>query len=535
MVRTIVSLVAVVLGLALAAHPSLADGKVFVHYAAVPPPMPDQQAIIAFDAAAGLQTMAVESRFVPAATGTEHAWVVPLPGPDAPDIRQATPGLFPTTRTVFLPRVVGGGSGAGSFFVILLAALLLALFAARVFGEAPAKFLVGAAVVVLLIGCLLPTLGSARAVRPGGDGVVELARESLGAHDVTVIAAGDDGDSGSRLRAWLIGHEFELPASAQPILADYSSRGWVFAACRLDPSRAADPVAAAPLVFKFRTPRPVYPMRLTGVGNVALDVDLFVFADGRAAATGFEAVRCSALVADNSGRVPSGRRAAVSADDQWPVVAGHEGLLEVGGGRTVATHLRATLSPGQQRDDISIRLGPFVPVGGVKYTWRGAMERALDIVAPVSLAVLLLVLVVAAVQGRDAGWMLKRSGPVLAFGAAVWGGLVLATPPTTQAKRVDRWAEAMRSRAMDDLPDLIRASLRRDPTITAPEVALAAARRAADSEWRESFDPDMVENMPAVREEDSHGNYTMRLIEGRVEFVTYSLSGAANRGIAVWP
>lgn len=534
MVRTIVRFVAVVLGLTLTAGPSLADGKVFARYAAVPPAMPDQQAIIAFDAAAGVQTMAVESRFVPAATGTEHAWVVPLPGPEAPIITQATPGLFPTTRAAFLPRVTGAGSGAGSLFGIVIVASLLALLAARVFDEAPARFLIGAAIVVVLVGCLLPALGSARAVRPRGDGVVELARESLGAHDVTVIAAGEDVDSGARLRAWLIGHGFEVSASLQPILAHYASRGWVFAACRLDPSRAADPVAAAPLVFKFRTPRPVYPMRLTGVGNVALDVDLFVFADGRAAAPGFEAVRCSALVPDNGGRDPSGRRAVVRADDQWPVVVGHEGLLAIGAGRTVATHLRATLSPAQQQDDVPIQLGPFVPVGGVKYTWRGAMERALDIAAPVSLAVLLLVLVLAAVRGRDAGWMLKRSGPVLAFGAVLWGGLVLATPTTTQAKRVDRRAEAMRSRAMDDLPDLIRASLRRDPTITTPEVALATARRAAESEWRESFDPDVGEERPSVREEDSHGNYTLRLIEGRVEFVTYSSSGAAAPGIVVW-
>jgi len=63
----------------------------------------DQQTIIAFDAAAGVQAMAVESRFTPARAGDGHAWVVPLPGHVAPINSQSTPVCSGLCGASFLP------------------------------------------------------------------------------------------------------------------------------------------------------------------------------------------------------------------------------------------------------------------------------------------------------------------------------------------------------------------------------------------------------------------------------------------------
>ena len=78
----------------------LADGKIF------PPTafpehvtIPEQEALIHWSN--GIERLVIETRFD--ATGSNFAWVVPLPAP--PKIEAATPGVFPTLRMYFAPEV----------------------------------------------------------------------------------------------------------------------------------------------------------------------------------------------------------------------------------------------------------------------------------------------------------------------------------------------------------------------------------------------------------------------------------------------
>ena len=198
-------------------------------------------------------------------------------------------------RSIIPPRVVNDGSLLDIACAVFAALLVFGILWLVVAGWQFTNAVVIAAIGVLLSGMLLPGLSTVRSGVPRSLGVTELSHQTVGAHDITVVAFGDGspGSGGAALRAWLTQHGFVLPFGVKPVLADHASEGWVFAACRLDPAAAADQVAAAPLIFTSRTSEPIYPMRPTGVGKTELAVDLFALADARAKAPGFRLVRCS--------------------------------------------------------------------------------------------------------------------------------------------------------------------------------------------------------------------------------------------------
>lgn len=79
--------------------------------------IPDQQALIYF--ASNTERLVIETRF--AGTGSNFAWVVPLPSP--PMIEAATPGLFPTLQYLFEPEIISNPTATG---LIIITGLFLA-------------------------------------------------------------------------------------------------------------------------------------------------------------------------------------------------------------------------------------------------------------------------------------------------------------------------------------------------------------------------------------------------------------------------
>lgn len=530
-------LVALLLLLALPAA-AYSDGKVFARATAAPTPIPDQQAIIVYDAAKQTQTLAIETRFIPHApvtgstqpsTAAPFAWVVPLPGPDAPTIRAATTGLFPTVREVFQPRVEHDGSQVASSVVIVIAIIVLMLCITLL---RPNQKLLGALIVLpvilLLLVLMLPTLGKARGRAGGPDSLVSvLDRTTVGSYDITVIgAAGSSTTSdplaaGKGLAMWLKDNGFQMPPGVETVLEHYAARKWVFAACKLsEASGASGSLAPHPLMFTFKTPQCVYPLELTSVGNGSLSVDLYVFANQQAAATHFDLVRCQSLTKDDT-RPDSGPR-------NWPrgrVTLAHPLLKELASSATVATQLSGTLTPQQQSTDAVLTWSAPTDFGGMKFSKKGASGAALDAASVLLLISMIVLIVLAAVRRENAAWIFRKItwGLLLAF---IVGGAIYVALPKIEIKeggfrsswRMQRAHEQIASAAMDELS--------RGDSEAAQSIIprIERARTAVHRLWKEQVEDDLA-SIP--REEDSPMNYIIRdgKAPGSIEYVWYDAVG----------
>lgn len=97
-----------------------------------------------------------------------------------------------------------------------------------------------------------------------GPPVTVLERETVGAYDVSVLAATD----GGALQAWLAHNRYALPDAARRPLAEYVREKWTFVACRIKAPKTAPGLqrgTLAPLSLTFPAPTLVYPMRLSSV------------------------------------------------------------------------------------------------------------------------------------------------------------------------------------------------------------------------------------------------------------------------------
>jgi hypothetical protein len=80
-----------------------------------------------------------------------------------------------------------------------------------------------------------------------------------------------------------------VPNNAEPVIASYVKDGWVFVATKVRRDKPDnEPSTPHPLSFTFKTDKPVYPMRLTGLNSQSLMVDLYVFCNACAAAPHFK-------------------------------------------------------------------------------------------------------------------------------------------------------------------------------------------------------------------------------------------------------
>ena len=363
-----------------------ADGMV-VHATAVPVEVriPDQRALIQFTN--GVERLVIETRFTGA--GTNFAWVVPLPSP--PVIEEASTGLFPTLQSIFQPRLrhevphyfqlflgllAGGyllrfvrpGSPINWLDVLACLGVGLAVFApeplrgvgsvaaflcllrvvASVRGDWDSDFNVLYFVFILFLGFILVGLLSPALSRAGGrtsptPTVSILDRKMVGIYETTTISSRDP----VALQVWLKANGFAAPASRDQAITSYVKDGWVFVAAKI---RRDDPALQTatphPLSFTFKTEKAVYPMRLTGIDNGPMQIDLYVFGPDRAKAPHFKVERCANPVYP---KLPLHHGIeSVSYDDFKPrpesLQIVHPLLRKWVDGTAVATKLTATLS-----------------------------------------------------------------------------------------------------------------------------------------------------------------------------------------------
>jgi multisubunit Na+/H+ antiporter MnhB subunit len=329
---------------------ALADGMV-VPTVAFPAKVtvPDQRALICFSN--GTERLVIETRFT--GSGTNFAWVVPLPS--QPVIEKATTGLFPTLQYLFRPQII---HDVPHYYVGILLAIglvyLLWRAAQSVWNAFVIAFVLG--LLFLLAALLLPALSAAK--RKGMESVSSqqavsiLDRKIVGIFETTTITSRD----AKALQTWLSENGYATPTNAEPVIADYVKDGWVFVATKVRRDKPDSETSTPhPLSFTFKSDKPVYPMRLTGVDNGPLMVELYVFSDVRTAAPHFKVESCTR-----------------------PKIA-HPLLHQWTDGSPVATKLTAKLSPSDMRNDVWLKQAPFVfEQRNRLFSRQGALTTALN-------------------------------------------------------------------------------------------------------------------------------------------------------------
>jgi hypothetical protein len=530
-----------------------ADGIVIPPVAAPPVAMPDQRALLVWHESEKTETLVIESRFT--GGGHDFGWVVPLPS--RPEITPASRGTLPTAAAMFrlklanaadyapllmawfspwaLVVILLGRAHGREFFrqgwVLLAPTVVLAMHGspaavsmiglaivwrlahqtAQHWREAVARgFLTAFAILMILGPGLMVPLGAS-----GGPPVasrVEVGRRIVDDYEVSVLAGGDGGD----IARWLGDNHFALPAAAEPVVAEHGRAGGFFAAVRLRRGDdSAQPTAPAPLVFTFKTPQPVYPMKLTGAGATQpLAVELFVFGDARAEIAGLTVQSCERVerAGQTGGDVAQDAGGWIDFTSAEFIRLEHPELCRLCGDAHVATRLTGTLQPAQMNRDLAIHWQPYDgPVAPVRFStddafWLGALATT----AGLTLAAL--------VRGRC--W--RDQGPpwstgllvvvaALALGGAVWR--TLPTVPVLQPYLIQHHQGEMSS-----LFQATAAKLAADDRTVARlrkvvQPALAAYARA------HGIDP--------PEESDSPGNYVFRLLpEGRWRLVWFDANGS---------
>ncbi|MBC8097734.1 MAG: DUF2330 domain-containing protein [Akkermansiaceae bacterium] len=520
-----------------------ADGKVFSQRAVIAEAfIPDQRALICWSN--GVQRLVIETRF--AGEGTNFAWVVPLPS--QPEIEPATSGVFATLAYQLRPELIHQpspwcsaflfcvaigwlvrGAGAGRKFnwqtlaACLLAAVslipvspLAAVFAGLFLIWATERILMGkqslleVLVVLLLVlflaAMLLPTLGTAGIKGGPSSDVTELASARVGAFETKTITA----KTSSALLDWLRENEFAVSTNAEPVIADYIKRGWVFVASKLSrdqPTTATNSIH--PLSFTFRTEQPVYPMRLTGVDAGPLQVELYVFGAQRAEADKFTVATCVAATFP----VESSWQSRVS--DQIPIM--HTLLRTWAQGCPVVTKLTATLTPAQMQEDVMLRWATFTPQRSAVYSRQAAMITAASWATGLMLGIFGLVFLGTAVR-RKWGFALPRiTLGVVWLALVVFVGVYALLPKVSV--RTGRFHPAFVRHTLQSLAVTVEVDWKDSPPKT-----LTEARRAVVFE--EGMTTNNILLGGSIREEDSPGNYGIRQSTNGFEFFWYDGNGA---------
>ncbi len=484
---------------------ALADGKVFPRFDASAH-IPDQQALIHY--ADGIETLAIETRFE--GTGTEFAWIVPTPS--VPEVTATTTGVFPTLREITRPSLHAPDLSALTAPIIILTFVCLA-FKGRPRISLPAIVLT-LVLLVLSLGLFLPSLGKPRGAN--GEGVEVLDRSIVGSYDVATLQAQSPGE----LLGWLSANGFATGGDIGPVVQQYIADGWTFVAMRL---RREAPEAAMmtphPMVFRFSTSTPIYPLRLTGVGNPRVEISLYVCADQMARSRGFRLEYCGTL-----GRSAKNHMRSFQSDPHplWK----HPELSRLASAATVLTKLVGTLDTSDMARDAEIAFEP----PRTYRNWFFTTEAAAGIAVAVGSAAMFIATLVMVGRANRSGDTSRAIGKILlkslaagcVVGALLWIGLpstshVLSGEQKRTSLHARWWLDELESTSYNTtltdkagVPriDLVRTFMRED------WLRFVAKRSESGTP-----SPDALRSMP--REEDSPGNYTLREVPEGIEITRY--------------
>jgi hypothetical protein len=506
---------------------ALADGMV-IPTIAYPAKItiPDQRALICYTN--GTERLVIETRFT--GSGTNFAWVVPLPS--QPVIEEATTGLFPTLQYLFRPEIV---HEVPPYYLRILATIGLIYLFRLLIKYASTDFIIFIIFLLSLAVLLLPALSSAKrksmASTSSEQNVSILDRKLVGIFETTTIASHD----AKALQAWLSENGFAMPTNAEPVIASYVKDGWVFVATKIRRDKPDNETSTPhPLSFTFKTDKPVYPMRLTGVDNGPLSVEFYVFGSSRAKAAHFKVERCVRpnypVIAikptyDMAYEMNYWRRWLPETPD---IV--HPLLRKCVDGSPVATKLTATLSPAQMRQDVWINWIPFWEKKNHLFSQSGAEIIALNWGSVFFTVGLIIGFFLFAAETHKP--KLPRYVVIVLATSLGLTGLIYLSLPKIEVRLVRGYPGSESEKTLSSLSVWLEDT---NPVVLADvrsEAKRLLSNPTNDIQWVRYASPSMKAGNNDllgghIHEEDSPGNYTLcETSDGRLKFVTYDAEGA---------
>lgn len=286
---------------------AFADGKMFVRET-VPPSIPYQRALILFKD--GTETLVLQSKYeLPADAKAETVgWVVPTPS--VPELgtmpADEAERLFGSLSMSTSPRVTRVSHIVlpivWAVFTLTWVVVALGAMASDVRRRFPwfernrrrisHAGLVGAVVSVLSCCIWFPTLGLAK----GSRGVEIVSEQSVGIFGVKVVRASNS----EAMISWLNEHQFKFGDVDRNCIDAYIAQDWCFVVAIIDPSNVVDQNAAvynglaAPLVMRFESAHPTYPVALTATAGHDTEILLYTFGDTKQSCQGRMTLRAAA-------------------------------------------------------------------------------------------------------------------------------------------------------------------------------------------------------------------------------------------------
>ena len=271
----------------LASLSSWADGKVISPLKRMPS-IPDQQAVLIWDEKTKTETLAIETRFEAQDQTQRYCWLIPTP--DKPAIKAAPQGLMQEQADALYAHKDRNSIGSGIFsFSILI--LLLTLYAVSQTPKGVSRAMrIRDAIVIgfilfILASMILPALGTARN-KAARTSVIVHNQSVIDGVEITTLEASKIDD----LMLWFKQNDYHVADSMRSCLSELLKENWYISACRLE-QVPHDKVSPKCLQFTFKTDKPVYPMRLTGVdADLALKLRLFIAGPGNARVEGMHLI-----------------------------------------------------------------------------------------------------------------------------------------------------------------------------------------------------------------------------------------------------
>jgi hypothetical protein len=478
--------------------------------------IPDQRALIHF--ADGKETLVIDTAFK--GSGTNFAWIIPVPS--VPTVEPATTGLFSTLQMIFQPKIVHEVTGYYKFAIFLgiLVAYVLRKWRR---GESPVGMLLIVACFAILSSLLLPALGTAGSASLSGDEVSVLNRKTVGLYETATLSSRD----GQALFDWLNQNGFVAPTNFIPAIRAYAQEGWYFVASKIKLDASLSEAAKPhPLMLTFKTERPVYPLRLTGINNDFCRIELYVFGSSRAELPHFNVERCA------EPSYPSGKE--IFAWHLYGLRIRHPLLRKLVDGSPVATKLTGQLSNRQMQEDAYIAWTPFREKQLTRYSEQGAAVIAANVAVP-----MLMIGLLGLLCGRWAGekepvlktWVWRVSGAIILAALACWVAINICLPKVTVvvSRHPGMWMNILHK---DEIPyELEHFQTNEAARIGGafkPDAAWVRQQLAVTSELRRGLESRFQTNLFSGQlwmEEDSPGNYTIRESTNGVEYVWYDLEG----------
>ncbi len=268
----------------------LADGKMYWQLEKVNPEIPYQRALILHKD--NTETLFLQSKYSLPETADEApkqiGWVVPLPAVpelatmDADDAHNIfiflSLGTQPNLTKIRIFLWLG-------FLILYLVITITIMFKQqkKQKNTKPAtppsivRLIFYLLVILFITSLLMPTLGTA-----GHSGIDIIKAESLGIYDVKVVKS-NNSDS---LIKWLNDSDFQFSQKDKLIFDDYINKGWCFVTATINPThkdkkehQIVSEGLAAPLILRFESEKPIYPMALTGTGGFDTEVLIYLATD----------------------------------------------------------------------------------------------------------------------------------------------------------------------------------------------------------------------------------------------------------------